>query len=353
MKAGAVTPGLQNSARLVEMAVPSPEHGEVLIKVREVGIDGTDMEINRGKYGEAPSGQDFLVLGHEAVGEIEDPGTSKFSRGELVVPMVRRPDDCVNCRNGQPDMCIKGDYTESGIKGAHGFVREYFAENPSFLVKVPRELQSVAVLTEPMSIATKGIDQALEFHRRSANPVKVALVLGAGPLGLLATAFLRVQGYDTDTLDVVPSSSPKGQLVEAIGGTYLDGGKSPIEELSRKIGNLDIVVEATGNSTVAFQAMGALGTNGVLCLMGVSTGQKPLQINAACLNMQIVLGNKMIFGTVSSNRGHLEKAVQSLVGIEQNWPGWLSRLITRRLRMDEFADALHPAPDSIKTVIEL
>lgn len=353
MKAGAVTPGRQNSARLVEMAVPSPGPGEVLVKVREVGIDGTDMEINRGKYGEAPPGQDFLVLGHEAIGEVEVPGASKFNRGELVVPLVRRPDDCVNCRNAQSDMCLKGDYRESGIKGAHGFVREYFAEDPSFLVKVPHESKHVAVLTEPMSIVTKGINQAIEFHRRSANPIQVALVLGAGSLGLLATAFLRQQGFSTYTLDIVLKSSLKAQLAEAIGATYLDGRNSPITELPGQIGNLDIIMEATGNSTVAFQAMSALGVNGALCLMGVSTDEKALEICADCLNMQMVLGNKVVFGTVSSNRDHFEQAVQSLVSIEQNWPGWLSRLITRRLRMDEFADALHPAPDSIKTVIGL
>ena len=353
MKAGVVTPGLQNSARLVEMAVPSPEHGEVIVKVREVGIDGTDIEINRGKYGEAPPGQDFLVLGHEALGEIEDPGTSKFSRGELVVPIVRRPDDCVNCRNGQSDMCIKGNYRESGIKGAHGFIREYFAEDPSFLVKVPHESKNVVVLTEPMSIATKGMEQAIEFHNRSANPINIAVVLGAGPLGLLTTALLKLHDYSTYTLDIVPRSSLKAQLVESIGANYLDGNESPVVSLPDKIGNLDLIMEATGNSTVAFQAMSALGINGVLCLMGVSTGQKPLEVNASCLNMRMVLGNKMVFGTVSSNRGHFERSVQALANMEQKWPGWLSRLITRRLTLDKFRDALAPTPDNIKTVIEL
>jgi len=353
MKAGAVTPRQKDSARIVEMAVPSPGRGEVLVKVLEVGIDGTDMEINRGQYGEPPLGQNFLVLGHEALGEVENPGTTDFNKGELVVPLVRRPDSCINCRSGQSDMCLEGNYLECGIRGAHGFLREYLVEQPPFLIRVPAELRQVAVLAEPMSIATKGIDQAIEFHRRSANPVQVVLVLGAGPLGLLAMVLLRVQNFNTYTLDIVPKSSLKGQLVEAIGATYLDGGNSPIAELPGQIGNLDIIVEATGNSTVAFQAMSALGTNGVICLMGVSTGEKPLEICADCLNMQMVLGNKMIFGTVSSNRRHFEKAVQLLGEIERSWPGWLARLTTRRLSFGDFKDALHPTPDSIKTVIEI
>jgi threonine dehydrogenase-like Zn-dependent dehydrogenase len=151
----------------------------------------------------------------------------------------------------------------------------------------------------------------------------------------------------------VPRSSLKAQLVESIGANYLDGNESPVVSLPDKIGNLDLIMEATGNSTVAFQAMSALGTNGVLCLMGVSTGEKPLEICADCLNMQMVLGNKMVFGTVSSNRGHFERAIEALVNMEQKWPGWLSKLITRRLSLGEFAEGLRPSPDNIKTVIKL
>ena len=178
-------------------------------------------------------------------------------------------------------------------------------------------------------------------------------MLGAGPLGLLTTALLKLHDYSAYTIDIVPRSSLKAQLVESIGANYLDGNESQVVSLPDKIGNLDLIMEATGNSTIAFQAMCALGTNGVLCLMGVSTGQKPLEVNAACLNMQMVLGNKMVFGTVNSNHGHFERSVQSLAIMEQKWPGLLSRLITRRLTLDEFKDALDPAPDNIKTVVEL
>ncbi|MFC2001146.1 glucose 1-dehydrogenase [Chloroflexota bacterium] len=353
MKAGSVMPGQKDSARIIEMEVPQLAEDEVLVKILEVGIDGTDIDIDRGQYGQPPPSQDFLVLGHEVLGEVENLGTPEFSKGDLVVPLVRRPDGCINCRNGQSDMCLDGLYQECGIKGANGFLTEYIAEQPQYLIKVPEELRGVGVLAEPMSIATKGISQAIKFHHRSANPIQVALVLGAGPLGLLATAFLRVQNINTYTLDIVPKSNLKGQLVEAIGATYLDGSNSPITELPHQIGNLDIVVEATGNSTVAFQAMSVLGTNGVLCLMGVSTGEKPIEVCADCLNMQMVLGNKMVFGTVSSNRSHFEEAVQLLSEIERQRPGWLSRLITRRLTINDFESSLKPVLDGIKTVIEL
>ena len=353
MKAGVVTPGQEDSARVIEMDILSARRGEAVVKMLEVGIDGTDMEINKGGYGESPTGYDFLVLGHEALGEIENPGATDFNKAELVVPLVRRPDGCINCRSWQSDMCIEGNYRECGIKGAHGFLREYLAETAEFLVAVPGDLRRVAVLTEPMSIVTKGIDQATEFHRHKANPVQVALVLGAGPLGLLATAFLRLQGFSTHTTDIVPESSLKARLVEAIGAVYLDGRDYPVSEIPGQIGNLDLVVEATGNSTIAFQAMTALGINGVLCLMGVSTGEKPLEICADCLNMEMVLGNKVVFGTVSSNRRHFECAIQSLGEIEHKWPGWLAKLITRRLPLADLKSTLVPSPNNIKTVIEI
>ncbi|GAJ04055.1 unnamed protein product, partial [marine sediment metagenome] len=179
----------------------------------ELGIDGTDMEINRGEYGEAPQGNDFIVLGHEAVGQIENPGTTNLGKGDLVVPMVRRPDGCVNCRSGKFDMCVEGNYRECGIRGEHGFMREYLAEEPEFLVRVPKELRNIAVLTEPTSIAVKGIEQVIEFHNRSANPINMAVVLGAGPLGLLSMALLKLHDFNTYVLDIVPRSSLKAQLI--------------------------------------------------------------------------------------------------------------------------------------------
>ena len=352
MKAGVVTPGLKDNARVIDMVEPQAQQGEALVKVLEVGIDGTDMEISQGRYGEAPTGEEVLVLGHEALGQVQ-AGGGELRQGDMVVPMVRRPGGCINCRSGQYDMCLDGDYRECGIKGAHGFLREYFAEEPRFLVRVPERVRHVAVLTEPMSIATKGVMQALEFHRHGVNPVERALVLGTGALGLLATALLRLRDLTTYALARQPKSSLKGQLVEAIGATYLDVHTLSIPELPRELGNLDLIIEATGNSTVAFQAMDAVGVNGVLCLMGLSAGEKRLEVCADCINMSMVLGNKVAFGTVSSNPSHFEIALSSLAEIERKWPHWLERLITARLTLDDLDKALESPHDLIKTVIQM
>jgi threonine dehydrogenase-like Zn-dependent dehydrogenase len=336
------------------MPTPSPRPDEILVRILELGIDGTDLEISRGEYGELPENESYLILGHEALGEVDASASPGFSKGELVTLLVRRPDGCINCQNGQMDMCIEGHYRECGIKGAHGYFREYVAASPNFLVKVPAELRPVAVLTEPASIAVKGIEQAVDFHERVANPIRKALVLGAGPLGLLATSIIKLHGFDTYVLDIVPKSSLKARLVEELDVNYLDGHSFPIALLRKEIGNLDLIVEATGNSTVAFKAMcDALGTNGVFCLLGISTGEKPLTIDAGLLNMQLVLGNKVVFGSVNSNRRHFEKALLSLGQIEKEWPGWLSQLMTRRLTINDFKKALEHEPGSIKTVIEI
>ncbi len=353
MRAGTVKPGQTNSATLLEIDKSTPQKGEVLVKILEVGIDGTDIEINQGNYGEAPSGEDFLILGHEAVGEVEETIGTNFKEGDLVIPLVRRPGKCKNCSRGQSDMCLDGDYKECGIKGSHGFLREYFVEEPIFLIKAPPEIRHIAVLTEPVSVVTKGVSRAVELRGHSASPINTSLVLGAGSLGLLATALLRLQGYNTHTLDIMPKSSLKAQLVEELGATYIDGREVEITDLPQEIGNLDLVIEATGNSVVTFQTMSALGANGVLCLMGVSTHEKVLEIPADNLIMQMVLGNKTVFGSVSSGRSHYERALGVLGAMEKNWPGWLSKLITRRLPLAEFDKALEPSSDGIKTVVEI
>ena len=104
---------------------------------------------------------------------------------------------------------------------------------------------------------------------------------------------------------------------------------------------------------IPVQAMDAVGVNGVLCLKGVSAGEKRLEVCADCINMSMVLGNKVVFGTVSSNPSHFEIALSSLAEIERKWPHWLERLITARLTLDDLDKALESPHDRIKTVIQM
>lgn len=353
MKAIAVTPGEKDSAQIIELDKPEPNDDEILVKILKVGLDGTDHGINDAQYGLAPAGSDFLIIGHESLGVVEKPAGG-LANGDLVVATVRRPcpQNCLNCKNGATDMCLTGDYTERGIKGSHGFMRQYYVEKPGYLVNVPPELKDVAVLLEPLSIVEKGISQIHQIQKRLEWKPITALVLGAGPLGLLATMVLRLNGLEVHTLDIIPKDSNKVKIIEETGARYIDGREVELKELPEKLGNIDIIFEATGNSSVALRAMSIIGTNGILCLTGVTGGNRMLEICADCLNMQIVLGNKVIFGTVNANRCHFESGIEHMREFEEKWPRTLEKMITRMVGFEDFKKAFKRGRDDIKVVIE-
>jgi threonine dehydrogenase-like Zn-dependent dehydrogenase len=350
MRAIAVLPLKKDSVHLRECAEPAHGPDEVLVRVLETGICGTDFEINEGLYGTAPVGGEHLILGHESVGVVEEVGSAVrgFAAGDAVVATVRRAcPGCENCARGFSDMCSTGQFTERGIVGAHGFMAEYFAEQPAYLVPVPTEQRSYGILLEPMSIVEKAVQQALRIQERLAWKPSRALVLGAGPIGLLATFLLRLRGFETFTLATRPPDSAKAALVRACGGTYLSGRSVPLE-----MGPVfDLIIEATGDSKVAFDAIALIGINGVLCLTSVTGGDKQLQIPADRLNQAVVLGNKVIFGTVNAGRAYFESGLQHFAEIEARWPGLLARLITRRFHVTDYRGAFEKNREITKAVI--
>jgi glucose 1-dehydrogenase len=351
MRAVVVTPEQAGSARLADVPAPRPADGEALVRVVRAGACGTDAEIDHGLFGRAPPGDDYLILGHENLGRVER-GAGPLEVGDLVVSTVRRPDGCLNCRAGESDMCLDGGYTERGIIGRHGFWAESYAESPDFLVRLPPELESVGVLLEPTSVVEKAIRQSYALQRRLVWEPKQAVVLGAGPIGLLSTVALRLRGLAVTTV-----ARSKGhlaaELVTACGGRYLSSRDVPIPRLGEELGRLDLIVEATGNGQVVFEAMQALGTNGVLCLTSITGGHRPLEVDAHALNLRLVLGNMAVFGSVNAHRADFEQGVADLVAAERRWPGLLDRLITRRLGLDGFRAALDASPGDIKTVLAI
>src|SRR5438309_3265047 len=270
MRAIAVTPAKAGSAQQLELPKPRLETGMALMRVLEVGIDGTDTEINNGEYGEAPPGSYVLVIGHEALSVVETvgEGVQGFAPGDLVVSTVRRPDDCPNCQSGESDMCLVGNYTERGIKGAHGYMGQYYSEKPDFMVKIPPALRPFAVLLEPLSIVEKATCQAWKIQERMVWQPKRAAVLGAGSIGILATILLRLRSLEVHVYAKAPTASLQAQVITQLGAGYQSGDDHPIAGIKAELGQVDYILEATGNSAVAFDAMAQLGTNGVLCLTG-------------------------------------------------------------------------------------
>src|SRR3989454_8584924 len=216
MRALTVTPGVKNSIRLAQIDEPSPTASQALLRVREIGVCGTDMDLNQGFYGEAPPGSSYLVTGHESLSTVESiPRNNQgISKGDLVVPTVRRPDDCINCQHGESDMCLTGNYREHGIKRLHGFGSDFAVSDVDFLVKVPSKLANVAVLLEPMSVAEKGVYQAFKIQERMLWKPKRVLILGAGPVGLPTTYLLRLKGLEVVVTATRAIERAKAQLAQ-------------------------------------------------------------------------------------------------------------------------------------------
>jgi len=355
MQAIAVTPKQPGSARQIELPMPQASAGLALMRVLEVGIDGTDSEINNGEYGEPPPGSPVLVIGHEALSVVEavGDGVQGFVPGDLVVSTVRRPDNCPNCQAGESDMCLFGHYTERGIKGAHGYMGQYYSEQPAFMVKIPPALRPFAVLLEPLSIVEKATYQAWKIQERMVWQPKRAVVLGAGSIGILATILLRLRGLEVHVYAKTPTNSVQAAVIEQLGATYESVDDHPITGLKAELGQVDYILEATGNSTVAFEAMAEVGVNGVVCLTGVSGGNSRIEIPSDVINLQMVLGNRMAFGSVNANRRYFELGVQHFQQAEQRWPGVFERLITRRVPFADFKSALDRRPEDIKTLLTI
>jgi threonine dehydrogenase-like Zn-dependent dehydrogenase len=355
MRAVAVVPGRHASAHLRDDALdPTPNEGDAMVRVLEAGVCGTDVEIHDGLYGEAPAGSPFLILGHENLGVVESsPAGAHVQPGDLVVATVRRPcpERCQPCARGQNDMCVTGHFTERGIRGVHGFMAERYAESPAYLIKVPARIRPFAVLVEPMSVAQKGIDHAYRIQERLSWEPRTAVVLGAGPVGILAAAALRLRGLDVTVASREPEGSFKDRLLREAGIHYTSTATVPIEDLPRRIGRIDIVFEATGATAVVFPAMRLLGPDGVCILSSVTGGSKTVEVDLAGWNRDMVLGNRVVFGTVNGGRGHFEGSARDLEIIEARVPGWLDRLITRRLPFTDIATALVRRPEDIKTVL--
>ena len=361
MKAITVKPGIADSLALREVPEPAVGPGEVVVRVARVGVCGTDQEIIRGHYGTPPAGSDFLVIGHEGLGRVVDPGPAEtgLSVGDYVVASVRRPcphAHCRPCRSGQNDMCLTGDFTERGIQGRHGFLSEYYAEHPRFLTPVPPALAPAGALLEPLAVVEKALRQSLKIQERLPWNLERAVVLGAGAIGLLAALLLRLRGIDTWVFDRSAPAGRKARLAGQMGAHFANTGETPVSRIAAELGPVDLIVEATGYAPLVFDACQQLGSNGVLCLLGVADEGSPLTVDAGGFNNRLVLGNRLVFGSVNANPADFRAGVESLAQIEQRWPGLTESLQTRQVPLAEFQDAFAGQAEDvedIKVTVEL
>ncbi len=370
MKAVAVQPQ-KKSLVLLDRAVPKIDRPtEALLRIVNVGVCGTDKEICQFDYGTPPLHEEHLVLGHEAVAEVIAVGSrvTRVKAGDVVVPTVRRPcphDHCVPCRSGRQDFCVTGEFTERGISGAHGFMTEFVIEDEANLRVVPRELRDVAVLVEPLTIAEKALAQLHHLQQRLPWACRVAggggerfchtaLILGAGPVGLLGAMAFAANGYRTIVYSKEPQQSAKGAIVRSIGGEYLSGADVAPEQIGAAVGAeggaIDVIYEAVGASSLAFRAIHALGPNGVFIFTGVPGRKSPIEVDTDRLMRNLVLKNQVMLGTVNADVDAFDAAVRDLGTFVEQWPSAVDRLIERH-PVENYRELLLQGGAGIKNVI--
>ncbi len=346
MLAMTVVPGQRGSAAVEEVPDPSEADGALLVRGLLVGVCGTDREIAEGQYGEPPPGETKLIIGHEGLGEVLDaPTGSGFERGDLVVGIVRRPDPvpCPACAAGEWDMCRNDQFAERGIVRRNGYGCERWRLEPEFAVALPAELGDLGVLLEPASVLAKAWEQVDRISQRAFFRHRRALITGAGPIGLLACLLGVQRGYEVHAVDL-PSAGPKRDLVEALGAHYHSGDAADVDA------EVEVVIECTGLGTVARSAAQRAVSGAIMCLTGIMNVDAQLDVDATAMNRAMVLHNQLIFGTVNAGRRHWEQAVDALATAD---PAWLRRMITRRIPLARWTDALERQPEDIKVVVDL
>jgi len=367
MKAVGVTPS-QREVGILDHSTPElQQDDEVIIRTLDVGICGTDREICTFVYGDPPAGSDYLVLGHEAMGEVIEVGAAvqNLKAGDFVVPSVRRPctdENCLPCKQGLQDFCSNGNYVERGIKECHGFMTESFVERERFLTYIPPDLKDLAVLMEPLTIAEKGLAQAWATQKRlpwvrhyeNGKPTGKglnAVVLGAGPIGILGAMTMRAAGFETYVYNRSPAPNPKAEIVEAIGAKYISSKDVAVSDLPGEVGSIDLVYEAVGISSVAFDVLGVLGVNGVYIFTGIPAPGDPIQVDADQLMRNIVLGNQSVIGTVNADDASFKAAIRDLAYFRKHWPEAIDAVITRRYSIESCRELLLERATGIKNVI--
>ena len=367
MKAIAVYPK-SREIRLIDApqsAFESPT--QVRLRMLDVGVCGTDREICAFQYGTPPAGSDHLIIGHESLAQVIEVGPQVRTRsvGELVVPMVRRPcphDHCTSCRADRQDFCFTGDFRERGIGGAHGFMTEFVVEEERYLNPVPAELRDVAILVEPLTIAEKALIQLWHLQERlpwqcphrpgkDHGHCRRALVLGAGPVGLLGAMALRARDFETIVYAREAAPNEKSAVAEAIGATFVSSNDVPPAEIAARFGAIDVVYEAAGASKVAFDTMQALGANSIFVFTGVPGRKGPVEIDTDLVMRNLVLRNQMVLGTVNAGRDAFEAAIRDVGEFGRRWPAALRALISGRHAPEKYRELLLDRPTGIKHVI--
>ena len=339
MKAVAVKPGQKHSVHLAELPLPKvsdiADGRGVLVQVLQVGVDATDQEINEALYGAAPQGYNFLVIGHEVFGKVVEVGANvkHVVPGDYVACTVRRPGGSIYDGIGRNDITSEETYYERGINLRHGYLTEYFVDDAEYIVKFPVDLKHIGVLAEPASVCAKAIEQAyLAQQRLQVWEPKKAWVMGAGQIGLLTSMMLKIRGMEVWTIARSPAAGNiKAEIAQAFGANYVSTKETPLKKLMQDQGRPDLIIEASGSSALAFECMEYLNLNGALVLTSITGGSKKVEIPSDKINLEWVLGNKLLVGSVNGNHKHFRQGIADLALGEMMFPGTIQRILTHQV----------------------
>jgi glucose 1-dehydrogenase len=367
MRAIVTRPGA-GRAWLAELAEPTlHDDDEVLVEILRVGVCGTDRHVmNRGLGGGRglPLGDDYLIVGHEAVGRVlrVGSGVRALRAGDLVVPTVRRGcPGCPACDVGQTDLCFTGNYTERGIVGLHGFLAEQIVDRAENLIPVPPELATIGPLVESLCTPEKALRRIGNARAHlpargdlngELNGVERALVTGSGPIALLAMMALRLRGIATWLLARQPPGGPAADLAQRVGASYVALQEVDLEQPQARLGAFDAIVEATGAGEMSVLMIGLLERNGVLDLVGGPSDRQPVSIQAASLGA-MVGKNLTVLGSVNANAADWQAAVRDLSAIRERFDGAANDLITHTFGLGDADVAFDRVPGQIKAVVNV
>lgn len=348
---------------------------QVLVRVKECGICGTDYGMVKQDNKDIADGKERIVLGHEMLGVVEAVGekVSTVRPGDHVTMTVRRGcGKCQPCRSGQSDYCLTGKFSERGIHKLDGFLSNYVVDEEEYVLHLPEDVAKYGMLIEPLSIAEKAIEQARivqsRVGRTCPHPAhgwkkphwggcKTALVIGAGTLGCLTSALLRMNGVETFVVSRSDEQAYKVRLLRKMGCNYIQVNGTKIEQIveyMQKDRHLDIIVEAAGASELALSVIPYMSRSSVYVLTGIPRGELMATMDTNRLLRHIVRYNQAIIGSVNSNRNHFQMAIEDVPLINRQFSNILDEFVTHRFKLSGYKEAFELShPDVLKVVLEL
>jgi threonine dehydrogenase-like Zn-dependent dehydrogenase len=335
---------------------PPPGDGEVLCRTLQIGVCGTDRDILESKQPLIPPGADHLVLGHECLARVEavGPGVDKVRPGDLVVPVVRR---AAGLKTDRADLLPFGRYTERGIVHENGFAQPWFLDRPEYLFPVSERIASVAVFTEPLSVAEKAVNEALAVQRgRLGNaawsePPRV-LVTGQGPIAFGAVLACRCRNWPVTVYGRDRPDTFRVELARSFGAAYMPAAAYDFDAADVERDGFDLILECTGSDEVMVRAASALAACGVMGWLGSARVARPKELNVAHLMRHAVIRNHIHLGTVNAAPRDFADALAHLAQLRTSHPRELAAVFTDRTAPEE---ALwhyeNRRPQGIKTVV--